>query len=893
MQGMSKYVYRFGGGLSDGDASMKNLLGGKGANLAEMAKIGLPVPPGFTITTEVCTYYYQHNESYPDGFRQDVMEGIRHIEKIIGKRFGDADNPLLVSVRSGARVSMPGMMDTILNIGLNDETVRGLVRATGDERFAYDSYRRLVQMYGNVVLEVPRERFEEIISEKKKERGVTADTKLSADDWKEIIARYKELIKKSTGRAFPEEPEKQLMGAIGAVFDSWNTRRAKDYRRVNNIPDEWGTAVNVQMMVFGNMGDDCATGVGFTRNPSTGENRIFGEYLKNAQGEDVVAGIRTPQAISIEQKIASGSTLPALEEEFPDIYRELLDVKNILESHYRDVQDFEFTIEKGHLWMLQTRRGKRTALSALKIAVDMAEEGLIDRKTAVLRVQPEQLDQLLHPMIDPSEKVDIIAKGLPASPGAATGKVVFDPDEAEKLAEDGEDVLLVRRETSPDDFHGMVVSKGILTALGGMSSHAAVVARGIGKPCVAGCSAISVDYEKELFTVGDIVVKKFDYVTIDGGTGRVILGKVKTIPAKLSSDFRKFMGWADSFRKMGVRANADTPEDAARAREFGAEGIGLCRTEHMFFEGDRIIAMREMILATSKEERRRALGKVLPYQKQDFVKIFRAMDGLPVIIRTLDPPLHEFLPHNDDEVRELAEKTGIPEEKIKKKLLSMEEANPMLGYRGCRLGIQYPEITEMQAKAIFEATVEVIKEGKKLVPEVMIPLVGFKKELELQRRIVERVAAEVMEETGVKFDYMVGTMIELPRAALTADEIAEVADFFSFGTNDLTQTTLGLSRDDAAKFLPLYLDEKIMMYEPFQVLDQEGVGQLVEMGIERGRKTKPNLEVGICGEHGGEPSSIHFCFKVGMNYVSCSPFRVPIARLAAAHASILAEKSDK
>ena len=746
-------------------------------------------------------------------------------------------------------------------------------------------------MYGDVVLGVPRERFEEVISKKKMERGVTADTELSSGDWKEVVARYKELIKEVTGTAFPEDPEDQLMGAIGAVFESWNTKRARDYRRVNDIPDDWGTAVNVQMMVFGNMGDDCATGVGFTRNPSTGENRIFGEYLKNAQGEDVVAGIRTPQAISVEQKIASGSSLPALEEEFPDLYHELLKVKDILESHYRDVQDFEFTIEKGRLWMLQTRTGKRTALSALKIAVDMAEEGLIDKKTAVLRVQPDQLDQLLHPMIDPSERVNVIAKGLPASPGAATGKVVFDPDEAERLAGDGEDVLLVRRETSPDDFHGMVVSKGILTAMGGMSSHAAVVARGIGKPCVAGCSAISIDYEKELFTVGDVVVKKFDYVTIDGGTGRVILGKVKTVPPKPSGDFRKLMSWADSFRKMGVRANADTPEDAARAREFGAEGIGLCRTEHMFFKGDRIIAMREMILATSKEERQHALERILPYQRQDFIEIFRVMDGLPVIIRTLDPPLHEFLPHNDDEVRELAEKTGIPDEKIKKKLLSMEEANPMLGYRGCRLGIQYPEITEMQARAIFEAAVEVIKEGRKPIPEVMIPLVGFKEELELQRRIVERVADEVMKETGIKFDYMVGTMIELPRAALTADKIAEVADFFSFGTNDLTQTTLGLSRDDAAKFLPLYLDEKIMKDEPFQVLDQEGVGQLVKLGIERGRKTKPDLEIGICGEHGGEPSSVHFCFRVGMDYVSCSPFRVPVARLAAAHASILAEKA--
>ncbi|TES92765.1 MAG: pyruvate, phosphate dikinase [Candidatus Cloacimonadota bacterium] len=882
-----KYVYFFGDKKADGNGKMKEVLGGKGAGLAEMTNIGILVPAGFTISTEVCTYFYENNK-YPEGLEEEVKENLNKVEEVMGKKFGDKENLLLLSDRSGARVSMPGMMDTVLNLGLNDETIEGLIKKTSNPRFAYDCYRRLIQMYGDVVMGVPHSEFESILSEIKKEKGAKSDIELDSEALKELVLRFQDLIKKKKSEDFPAEPFKQLWGSIKAVFKSWNTKRAREYRKINNIPDNWGTAVNVQAMVYGNMGKESATGVAFTRNPATGENVFYGEYLVNAQGEDVVAGIRTPHPLNKIQK--GDSDLISLEEEMPEIYKELDEIRNKLEKHFRDVQDLEFTIENGKLYILQTRTGKRTALSAVKIAVDMMKEGLITREEAVARVAPEHLDQLLHPMLDPKAKFKVVAKGLPASPGAASGKVVFSSEKAMALLKDKkEQLILVRLETSPEDVGGMNVCQGILTARGGMTSHAAVVARGMGKPCVVGCGALDVNYEKNQFTVAGKTVKEDDCITIDGASGSLILGDVPKIKPELTGDFGELMRWADDLRRLGVRANADNPKDAKVARDFGAEGIGLCRTEHMFFSQDRIDPMRQMILADTKEERENALKKILPIQEEDFIGIFRVMDGYPVIIRTLDPPLHEFLPKERKEQEELAKKLGVDFEKIARRVEELSEINPMLGYRGCRLGLTYPEITEMQAKAIFGAACKVAKEGVKVIPEVMIPLVAIKEELKLQRDIVERVAEKVMEKEGIKIKYMIGTMIELPRAALTADEIAEFADFFSYGTNDLTQTTFGFSRDDVAKFINIYIDKGILPNDPFQVMDQTGVGELVKMGIDKGRKTKPELEVGICGEHGGEPASVEFCHRIGLDYVSCSPYRVPIARLAAAHA-VLREK---
>lgn len=878
-----KYVYFFG----EGDASMKMLLGGKGANLAEMTRIGLPVPPGFTITTEACAHYYKNNEQWPEGLEEEILKNLKQLEEKSGKKFGDPNNPLLVSVRSGAPVSMPGMMDTILNLGLNDEVVEGLAKLTGDKRFAYDCYRRFIQMFGNVVMGIDHSKFEAILDEVKEEVGAKLDTDLDAEALKKVIQKYKELYKKETGEDFPQKPYEQLKRAINAVFESWNNKRAITYRKIHGIPDDWGTAVNVQMMVFGNMGFDSGTGVGFTRNPSTGEKEYYGEYLLNAQGEDVVAGIRTPKPI-----VEMGKDLPKVFEELKKVYE-------ILEKHYKDMQDFEFTIEKGKLYLLQTRTGKRTAQAAIKIAVDMVKEGLIDKKTAILRVDPNQLNQLLHPQIDRSQSIQVLAKGLPASPGAAYGKVVFDADEAEKLGNEGEKVILVRPETTPDDIHGVVAAQGVLTSRGGMTSHAAVVARGMGKPCVAGCEAIKIDLDKKQFTVNNTVVKESDYITIDGGTGEVILGQVKTIPPQLSGNFQTLLSWADEIRKLGVRANADTPQDAQKALEFGAEGIGLCRTEHMFMAPDRLPSVQRMIMAQTEEERRKALGEIEPMQKGDFKEIFRVMEGKPVTIRLIDPPLHEFLPKLEDlliEVTTLRVKgvTG-PELEEKENLLkivrNLHEANPMLGLRGCRLGILYPEIVEMQVRAIMEAACELTKEGVKVIPEIMIPLVGHRNEIKVLKEKLDEVAQAVIKEYGVDISYSFGTMIEVPRAALVADQIAEYAEFFSFGTNDLTQMTFGYSRDDAeGKFLFYYEEKGILEEDPFQVLDQEGVGQLMQMGVQKGRSTRSNLKCGICGEHGGEPKSVKFCHRIGLNYVSCSPFRVPIARLAAAQAVIEAEK---
>ena len=904
-----KYVYKFGAGKADGRADMKDLLGGKGANLAEMSNLGIPVPPGFTITTEMCKVYYEQNKQYPPELKEQVEEGIAFIEKNVGAKFGDTDNPLLVSVRSGAPVSMPGMMDTVLNLGLNDVTVQGLIKQSNNERFGWDSYRRFVQMYGDVVLGLKPESkeeedpFEVIIDEIKKERGVSLDTELTAKDLKELVYRFKKLIRERKGVDFPEDPWDQLWGAIDAVFGSWMNPRAITYRKLNNIPDDWGTAVNVQAMVFGNMGDDSATGVAFTRDPATGEKEFYGEYLINAQGEDVVAGIRTPLQITKKRSIewarqnnipeeVRREKYPSLEEYMPEVYQELVRVYQTLERHYRDMQDIEFTIQRRKLWLLQTRTGKRTAQAAVRIAVDMVDEGLITKEEAIMRVAPEQLDQLLHPQFDPKAEKKVIARGLPASPGAATGKVVFHAEDAEEWAKRGEKVILVRIETSPEDIGGMSVAEGILTARGGMTSHAAVVARGMGKCCVAGCGALQIDYAKKEMRVGDVVIKEGDYISINGSTGEVMLGMVPTIEPELSGHFGRLMEWADEIRRLRVRTNADTPKDAQVARNFGAEGIGLCRTEHMFFEGDRILAVREMILADDEEGRRKALAKLLPMQRGDFYEIFKVMHDLPVTIRTLDPPLHEFLPHDEEQQREMAEEMGVPLEKIKAKVESLAEFNPMLGHRGCRLGITYPEITEMQARAIMEAACQLTKEGVKVYPEIMIPLVGIREELENQREVVVRTAEEVLKEYGVQVEYKVGTMIEVPRAALTADRIAEVAEFFSFGTNDLTQMTFGFSRDDAGKFLVEYKEKKILKEDPFQVLDQEGVGQLVEMGVKKGRKTRPDLKVGICGEHGGEPKSVEFCHRVGLDYVSCSPYRVPIARLAAAQA-VVREKQAK
>ena len=890
MAGSKKYVYFFGNGKAEGSAGMKELLGGKGANIAEMTNIGIPVPAGFTITTDVCTYFYDHKHTYPQVLKSQVNKALKQVEKVMGAKFGDAKNPLLVSVRSGARVSMPGMMDTVLNIGLNDTTIAGLIAKTGNERFAYDAYRRFVNMYGDVVMGVrPRndkehDPFEELIEAKKNKRKIKLDTELSAGDLKELVAEFKDLIKKRLGKPFPEEPVDQLWGAIGAVFGSWNIPRAVSYREIHGIPGDWGTAVNVQSMVFGNMGNDSATGVAFTRDPATGENYFYGEYLTNAQGEDVVAGIRTPQPINRAKKVPKG--MKTLEDEMPVLYKQLAGIRNKLEKHYQEMEDIEFTIQQGKLWMLQTRTGKRTAAAAVKIAVDMVKEKLISKKEAVLRVAPEQLDQLLHPTLDPKADKTKLGKGLPASPGAAVGKVVFSAADAETQAAAGQPVILVRVETSPDDIRGMNAAEGILTSRGGMTSHAAVVARGMGKPCVAGAGEIVVDYKKGRFTAGKKVVKQGDFISLDGTKGEIYLGQVPKVVPKLAGEFRTFMNWVDEFRTLGVRTNADTPHDAGVARAFGAEGIGLCRTEHMFFEGERIDAVREMILAEDASGRRRALGKILAMQRGDFVGIFTAMAGLPVTIRTLDPPLHEFLPHTPAEIKALAKDMGVTPAALTAKVESLSEANPMLGHRGCRLGIAYPEITEMQARAIFEAACQVAKAGKRVYPEIMIPLVGHVNELKLQKEIVIRTAESVMGETGVKIKYLVGTMIELPRAALTADQIAAEAQFFSFGTNDLTQTTFGLSRDDAGKFLPMYVDQGILPYDPFVSIDEDGVGALIEMGVTKGRSVRKDLKVGICGEHGGDPRSVAFCHRVGLNYVSCSPYRVPIARLAAAQAAI-------
>jgi pyruvate,orthophosphate dikinase len=881
-------VYFFGDGKADGRADMKNLLGGKGANLAEMTNLGIPVPPGFTITTEVCTAFYQSNKKYPEGLPEEVEANLAKVEKIMGSRFGDPKAPLILSVRSGARASMPGMMDTVLNLGLNDQTVQGIAAKAKDERFAFDSYRRFVQMYSDVVLGVDREHFEHLIEECKEKNKVRLDTELSAQNWKELVGVFKAYVLQITGKPFPENPKEQLWGAVGAVFQSWMNKRAIEYRRIHGIPEEWGTAVNVQAMVFGNMGENCATGVAFTRDPGTGEKRFFGEFLINAQGEDVVAGIRTPQPINRGGKTASN--LPSLEELMPDCYRTLVDIYQKLEKHYRDMQDIEFTIEKGKVWFLQTRNGKRTAQAAVKIAVDMVAEGMIEQKTAVRRVDPAQLDQLLHPTLDPKVPKEVIAKGLPASPGAATGRVVFTAEEAQRQVEHGEKVLLVRLETSPEDIHGMHVAEGILTARGGMTSHAAVVARGMGKPCVTGCGDLLIDYPAGQMKVGSHAIRQGDFLTINGSTGEVILGKVPTIEPELSGDFGTFMSWVDQFRKLKVRTNADTPHDAAVARRFGAEGIGLCRTEHMFFEGERIDAVREMILADDRPGREKALKKILPMQKGDFKGIFQEMRGLPVTIRLLDPPLHEFLPHTPEEIEQVAQKIDQPVDRIRKKLEQLHEFNPMLGHRGCRLGITYPEIYEMQVRAILEAACELVKEEKfEIIPEIMIPLVGHVNELEYLRKVTEQVAQKVMKEKAVKLDYLIGTMIELPRAALTADQVAREADFFSFGTNDLTQTTFGLSRDDAGKFLPFYLEKKILQEDPFVVLDVEGVGSLVKYAAELGRKTRPDIKLGICGEHGGDPKSVHFCHRLNLNYVSCSPYRVPVARLAAAQAALKEE----
>ncbi|MEQ9314465.1 MAG: pyruvate, phosphate dikinase, partial [Henriciella sp.] len=881
-----QWVYSFGGGTADGDTTMKNLLGGKGANLAEMAKLGLPVPPGFTITTAVCTAYYDLERNYPSGLEDQVAEALKAIEAETGKTFGDPDNPLLVSVRSGARASMPGMMDTVLNLGLSEVTVQGLSKKAG-ERFAYDSYRRFIQMYCNVVLGLKHDTFEHILDDYKERQEYNLDTEMTADDWKEIISQYKAAVQKQLGKPFPDDPREQLWGAIGAVFGSWMNDRAILYRKLNDIPQSWGTAVNVQSMVFGNMGDTSATGVAFTRDPSTGEKVFYGEFLINAQGEDVVAGIRTPAPISRSRADALKSDEAPLEEAMPAVYTELVAVANKLESHYRDMQDIEFTVEDNKLYMLQTRSGKRTAAAALKIAVDMAQEGLIGEEEAVLRLMPNQLDQLLHPTIAPDATRDLIVKGLPASPGAAVGKVVFDSDEAAALAEKGEDVILMRVETSPEDIHGMHAARAIVTSRGGMTSHAAVVARGMGRPCVCGAGGLQIDPANGTFRAGGREFKKHDIVTIDGAEGEVLSGAIDMVKPDLSGDFGLLMEWADKVRKLKVRTNAETPNDVETAKQFGAEGIGLCRTEHMFFDAERIPVVRSMILAEDKKGREAALAKLLPMQRGDFAAIFRIMEDRPCTIRLLDPPLHEFLPHSEAEMDEVARSAGVSVDALKRQANEMHESNPMLGHRGCRLGITYPEIYEMQARAIFEAAVEIAREtGYSPIPEVMIPLVATKKEVDILKARIDATAKAVFEETGTTLEYLVGTMIELPRAALQAGEIAQSAAFFSFGSNDLTQTTLGISRDDAARFLKAYEEQGIYEKDPFVTIDQDGVGELVRIAAERGRKTRPGIKLGICGEHGGDPASVTFCHHLGLDYVSCSPYRVPIARLAAAHAAL-------
>jgi pyruvate, orthophosphate dikinase len=882
-----KWVYAFGGGKAEGRAEMKNLLGGKGAGLAEMANLGLPVPPGFTITTEVCTYFYANRKSYPADLEPQVNAALDRLGTIAGKRFGDGKDPLLVSVRSGARASMPGMMDTVLNLGLNDETVEALAQQSGDRRFAYDSYRRFITMYSNVVLGIEHHLFEEILDEYKEREGHSLDTDLSADDWVALVKRYKQRVEEERGEPFPQDPRKQLWGAIDAVFGSWMNARAITYRRLHRIPESWGTAVNVQAMVFGNLGETSATGVAFTRNPATGDRQLYGEFLINAQGEDVVAGIRTPQEITEAARAAASSDKPSMERTMPQAFAELARIQQALERHYRDMQDLEFTVENGKLWMLQTRAGKRTARAALKIAVDLADEGLISREEAVTRVDPAALDQLLHPTIDPNAERKVIATGLPASPGAAAGEIVFSADEAELLKSQNRKVILVRVETSPEDIHGMHAAEGILTTRGGMTSHAAVVARGMGKPCVSGAGAIRVDYAAQTMTALGTTLKKGDTLTIDGSTGQVLAGKVPMQEPELSGEFATLMGWADKVRRLKVRANADTPSDARAAMKFGAEGIGLCRTEHMFFEADRIVAVREMILADDENGRRAALAKLLPMQRGDFVELFSIMRGLPVTIRLLDPPLHEFLPHTEREIAEVAKVMGADPKKLADRARELHEFNPMLGFRGCRLAIAFPEIAEMQARAIFEAAIEAGKRtGQPVVPEVMVPLIATRAEFDLVKTAIDEAARAVQAETGSAVDYQVGTMIELPRAALKADEIAASAEFFSFGTNDLTQTTFGISRDDAASFLGAYTGKGILPVDPFITLDREGVGELVRIAVERGRKTRAKIKLGICGEHGGDPASVAFCHEVGLDYVSCSPFRVPIARLAAAQAAL-------
>ncbi len=885
----SRWVYAFGGGKADGAATMKDLLGGKGANLAEMCSIGIPVPPGYTVSTEVCTYYYANGKTYPSDLKAQVEEALANVEAITERKFGDLKNPLLVSVRSGSRASMPGMMDTILNLGLNDETVEGLAAQSGDARFAYDSYRRFIQMYSEVVLGVDDYDLETLLDIAKEDKGVTLDNELDADDLKALVQAFKDKVEEELGTPFPQDVHEQLWGAVGAVFGSWMNTRAITYRALHDIPDTWGTAVNIQAMVFGNMGDDCATGVCFSRDPSTGENTFYGEYLVNAQGEDVVAGIRTPQQITIHGKQAQQSTLPAMEESMPDLFKQLVSLRDKLEQHYTDMQDMEFTIEKNKLWMLQTRNGKRTAAAGFKIAVDMAQEGLISEEEAVRRIDPAQLDQLLHPTLDPKAPRELLSRGLPASPGAAAGRIVFTAECAEDWVKRGEAVILVRRETSPEDIGGMHVSQGILTTRGGMTSHAAVVARGMGTPCVCGAGDIKVDAAAKTARVRDHILLEGDVITLDGATGEVFLGKVATIQPELTGDFAKLMGWVDNIRRLRVRANAETPNDAKTARKFGAEGIGLCRTEHMFFDPARILSVRQMILAKDSGGRKAALDKLLPHQRGDFIKLFTIMAGLPVTVRLLDPPLHEFLPQTDVEITEVAQAASVSEESVRDMLSSLHETNPMLGHRGVRLGISHPEIYEMQARAIFEAAVQVKKDGNDVMPEVMIPLVGTRKELDMMKQVVDGAAKSVFEAAGVEVEYLVGTMIELPRAALQAGEIAKTAEFFSFGTNDLTQTTFGLSRDDCATIIEQYRLKGIYENDPFASLDQDGVGELVTIAAERGRKVRKGLKMGICGEHGGDPESIRFCHDVGLDYVSCSPYRVPVARLAAAQAA-LAEK---
>ncbi|WP_136161944.1 pyruvate, phosphate dikinase [Sphingomonas flavalba] len=884
---MTQYVYRFGGGVSDGGQGDKNLLGGKGANLDGMASIGLPVPPGFTISTAMCTRYYDDGQRFPDSLRAEVANGLTHIEGITGKRFGDAADPLLVSVRSGARVSMPGMMDTVLNLGLNDETVEGLAEVSGDRRFAWDSYRRFIQMYSDVVLELDHGAFEEALEVAKEDKGHFLDTDMTAEDWQALVGSYKKIVEQQWGKPFPQDVNDQLWGAIGAVFGSWQSERAKVYRRLNGIPGDWGTAVNVQAMVFGNMGETSATGVAFTRDPATGERAYYGEFLINAQGEDVVAGIRTPQYLTRAARERAGAKAASMEEAMPETFAELARVFALLEDHYRDMQDIEFTVERGKLWMLQTRNGKRTAAAALKIAVDMANEGLISRDEAVARVDPAALDQLLHPTLDPAAPRDVLTSGLPASPGAASGTVVFDADTAEKHAALGEAVILVRVETSPEDIHGMHAAKGILTARGGMTSHAAVVARGMGRPCVSGAGTLAIDAKARLFRVGERTIKEGEVITIDGASGEVMAGEVATVQPELAGDFGTLMAWADGARRLKVRTNAETPHDCRTARDFGAEGVGLCRTEHMFFDAGRITAVRQMILADSEQGRRAALDKLLPEQRADFTEIFEVMTGLPVTIRLLDPPLHEFLPHEEAEFAEVAEAASVAVDTLKRRAAELHEVNPMLGHRGCRLGVTYPEIYEMQARAIFEAACDVAaKTGAAPIPEVMVPLVATRRELDLMKAIIDDTAKAVFAEKGREIAYLVGTMIELPRAALKAGEIAEVGQFFSFGTNDLTQTTLGVSRDDAGRFLTSYVDKGIFTRDPFVSIDTEGVGELIRIAVERGRATRPEIKLGICGEHGGDPASIAFCEGAGLDYVSASPYRVPIARLAAAQAAL-------